>query len=240
MSASLDSRVQRQLARAYTVLGLPPGDSLANVEAAYFTRRAALIGREHAEQNLKQLEKAIRFIKATHRLGNQKPTRGRASVADQLARSLRLLGLSQGATARDVDAVAAIIRKTVTDRDRLREYQKAAYFVKTHGRTRRSARSRRHVSRFLIVTSLALVALTVFSGFQLATRFRQHFVRFEVGEDLYRLDENSRFGEVVGFEEDHRFPNGAQRDAYQILLHPDAKEAWISATTARSALKTKP
>ena len=85
-----------------------------------------------------------------------------------------------------------------------------------------------------------LAVLTIVSGFQIATRLRPHFVHFEPGEEVYRLNDGERFGVIQAFEKSHEFPNGARQDAYQIKLHPDWKSAWISARTARTALTTDP
>ena len=50
------------------------------------------------------------------------------------------------------------------------------------------------------------------------------------------VEDDKHFGLILGYEKNHRFPNGALRDAYNIRLRPDDKEAWISAKTAQSAL----
>jgi hypothetical protein len=212
------------------------------VEAAYFTRRSTLAGRENTEQQLQRLERAVRFIKVRNRFSDEKRTSAPNPVpdADRLGRALRLLGLSAGASKREVDAAMKAVMKTVTDPERRREVQKAACVVATRGRVKRRRRRLRHVSRFLIVASLTLVVLTIFSGFQLATRFRHHIVSFDAGDPVYRLDDRTPFGVIVSFEAQHRFPNGALRDAYNIRLHPDDKEAWISARTAQTALTTSP
>jgi hypothetical protein len=240
MGAQLNSRAERQLAQALAVLGLQPGASSKDVEAAYFMRRSTLARQENAEHELQRLEKAIRFIKVTDRFGDRNRTPRTTAVreGDQLGRALRLLGLSEGASAEEVDAAMAAVRETVSDRERLREFQRAVYVVKTRGRLKKKRVKLRRVSRSLVIASVALVVLTIVSGFQLATRFRHHIVRFEVGDAVYRLDDGTRFGVILGFEEGHEFPNGAQRDAYNIRLYPDDQDAWISAYTARSALTT--
>jgi len=241
MTMRRDSRAERQMARSLAVLGLHPGATRQDVEAAYFTRRAALEHEDDAERALERLEKAMRFIKVRERFADRersaetKPT----EEPDRLGQALRLLGLAPGATHAQVDAALEHARRTVSDRERLREFHKAAGVVKNRGRQRRSRRrsSVRGVSWFLVVASVTLVALAVISGFQLASRLRPHFVHFEVGDTLYRYDDGARFGVVLAFEEGHRFPNDTQRDAYQIHLHDGEKNAWISAETARSALK---
>jgi hypothetical protein len=244
MSSRLNSRAERQLAQSLAVLGLQPGASERDVEAAYFTRRASLtaLEQEGVAEQLRQLEKALRFIKVTNRFADrkQRPAAPPAPDGDQYGRSLRLLGLKPGASDQEVDAAMQAVRGTVADRARLREFQKAAYFVKTRGRTKKRRRSERHVGRFLIVSSLILVTLTAFSGFQLATRFRHHFVEFEPGDTVFRLEDGKRFGVILEFQENHPFPNGALRDAYSVALYPDGKEAWISAVTAQSALTEDP
>jgi len=242
VAAPLNTRTERQLAQAFAVLGLQPGASSQDVEAAYFTQRSTLAGQENTEQRLQQLERAIRFIKVRTRFGDRKQTSAPdpARDADRLDRALRLLGLSAGASKAQVDAAMKAVMKTVTDDERRREFQKAAYVVNTRGRVKRSRRRVRHVSRFLIVASLTLVVLTVFSGFQLSGRFRHHIVSFDAGDPVYRLDDRTPFGVIVSFEAQHRFPNGALRDAYNVRLYPDDKEAWISARTAQTALTTSP
>ena len=45
---------------------------------------------------------------------------------------------------------------------------------------------------------------------------------------------------VVAFEEYHQYPAGQRAAAYDILLSPDDKRAWVSATTVESALTTDP
>ena len=112
MGAQLNSRAGRQLVQAYASLGLKPGASNQDVEAAYFTRRAELAAQEDGEQQLQRLERAVRFIKVSSRFADRKRTVEETPVptADQLERSLRFLGLSPGATNEDVDAAMAAVK----------------------------------------------------------------------------------------------------------------------------------
>jgi hypothetical protein len=234
-------QVDSRLTQALAALGLRSGATGPEAEAAYFAQRCSLAARDDAEAELARLERAIRVIRLREPSSEASEDRdaGPAPDADRLARAHRLLGLRPGATAAEVEAAMATVRETVTAPDRLREFARAAYLVKTCGRTRRSRASLHRVSRFLILSSVTLVVLAVFSGFQLASRFRHHYVHFETGDLLYRLDEGTPYGIVLGFEERHVFPNGTQQDAYQIRLNHEAKDAWISAVAARSALTTR-
>jgi hypothetical protein len=61
-------------------------------------------------------------------------------------------------------------------------------------------------------------------------------VGFEAGDVVYRMEDHSRYGQILSYEKDHLFANGIRQEAYRVRLHPAGTEAWMSARTARVAL----
>ena len=205
MSRPFNSRAERQLALSIEVLDLQTGATEQEAVAAYLAKRKILATCEASEVagQLEQLDRALRFIRVSHRFANKKER-----PAPKLARP--------------------------------QEIPEGADLVKPPGRTKRKKSSERRVGRLLIVCSLVLVTLTIFSAFQVASRFRHHFVRFDPGDTVFRVDDGERFGIILEIEQRHEFPSGDKREAYYVALFRDGKQAWISAHTAQSALSTSP
>ncbi len=155
-----------------------------------------------------------------------------AGQLEQLDRALRFIRVNQRFANHEEEPGPSPAKR--------RERPKRAGLVKPHGRTKRKKSSERRVGRLLIVSSLVLVTLTIFSAFQVASRFRHHFVRFDPGDTVFRVDDGERFGIILEIEQRHEFPSGDKREAYYVALFPDGKQAWISARTAQSALSTSP
>ena len=169
----------------------------------------------------------------------------RASIDSHLKHYLEILGLAPGAKAEEVATAYFVVRKSLmklgTEEadEKIKTVDHAYRIVKARYKTRRRELVRRQVNRFLIAASLTLAVLALYSGFQFTDRFRWYFEHFEPGEVVYRHDDNSRFGEILAYEEGHPFPTGVRQDAYQVRLYPSGNQAWVSARTARRALETR-
>lgn len=154
--------------------------------------------------------------------------------------ALRMLGLEPGATKQQVDAAMAVIRETVTDRDRLREFQRYAFVAKS-GKSRKlrsASPDQRH--KALIAGCVLLIGLSVYGGLQLAQHVRPYMVSFEPGDALYRLDDGKPFGVIVAYEEKHAFSHGPPRAAYEIRLYPQDNRTWMTVDAVHNGLTSQP
>ncbi|MFQ5702144.1 MAG: hypothetical protein ACE5HU_09890 [Acidobacteriota bacterium] len=162
-----------------------------------------------------------------------------------LVHNLHTLGLQAGASAEDV-AVAYFTRRraleesdSVEAEQKLSELEHAFRIIKSRYKSYRHEVVRRRVNRSLVACVLILLVLSVISWLQVGDRLRARFTSFRPGDHLSLMNEQKLYGEVVGYDEHHRFLTGVRDPAYEVRLNGLDTPIWISATAAHKAFRKR-
>jgi len=241
------------LNRHLEMLGLGPGASVDEINMAYLTlvKRFPQNPTEEDEARMVELRRAYDALRRAYaplkaapssRPGgeamNNKAPASKAPASKgpggHLNRLLEMLGLGPGASVDEVNtAYFTLVKRfpqnpTEEDEARMEELRRA-YDTLRHAyapekkRVRRSLLDRRYLApiggalaAFMLIGLLAMNYGTI----------RTKLIHFEPGAILRLKDKAEPYGEVVGFESQHRFDRGNPGPAYQIRKN-DGSTVWV-------------
>jgi len=159
-----------------------------------------------------------------------------AKTGEHLTSYLDTLGLKPGASLEDINTTYyTIIKKfpqnpTEEEEARLQKVKHAYDLLRrTYVPRQRKPLQNLVNRRFLVpaIGSLAAILLVILVAMNYST-IRLKMTHYDSGAVLRFKNQAEPFGEVVGFETQHRFPTGNPSPAYAIRLAGKDETVWIS------------
>ena len=159
-----------------------------------------------------------------------------AKTSEHLTVYLETLGLKPGASLADVNTTYYMLIKkfpenpTEEEEAQLQKVKHAYDLLRrTYVPEKRKPLQDLVSRRYLVpaIGALAAILLVVLVAMNYST-IRMKMTRYEPGAVLRLKDQAVPFGEVVGFEAQHRFPTGNPSPAYSIRLSGKEETVWIS------------
>ncbi len=233
---------------AYERLGLAPGTELTVVAATYqsLTDRALREGRNSDGQDLAAAARTIeRFVERQadravvvemRTIDDAPPPREeKPKRKDPLAPHLALLKLAPDPKPEAVDLAYATALQQYREPLSPADQQQVSRLRRAHRIVRRTVQARRLrialmrqrrklISAFLTLTMCA--AVLVYTNVEFLRAAATHF---QPGDVLYVKRDGRKFGTVVAYEPEHRFPGtGRSVAAYKVRLSGSGTRVWVA------------
>jgi hypothetical protein len=234
---------------AYERLGLAEGTELTVVAATYqsLTDRALRDGRNADGEALAAAARTIeRFVERQadravvvemHVIDDGPPPeeKPKPKRVDPLARHLALLKLPSDPKPEAVDLAYAVALQQYSEPLSAADQQQVSRLRRAHRIVKRTAQSRRlraavmRQRRKLISVFLTLITcagVLVYTNVGLLHAATTHF---RPGDVLYVKRDGRKFGTVMAYEPEHRFPGSAQSvAAYKVRLSGSGARVWVA------------
>jgi len=238
--------------RYLEMLGLKPGASLEQINTAYYTlikrlgenpteeEEARLVRLRHAYDRLRKA-----YVPAAKPAGpaappppsNAKdPASGAKGNADPQNRWLETLGLRPGVSLEEINTAYFTLIKRIRENPTEEEEARLTELRQAYDRLRKSyvPAARPSIAapgnRRLMVPALAILSIMLLGALVVMNygTIKMKMTHYDKGATLRLKDKTEPFGQVVGYENPHRFPTGNPSPAYAIHLSGREETIWVS------------